>query len=163
MKAVPILHTARCVLSEIRKENMNTLREIVEDEQFQRFLPELYTLVNSNEGLNHFVTTFDKYLSQGDGVLWGIHKDKSLIGFAALMDLTYEPCLFYALHPDYRYQGLAKESIMKVVEYFMVASPNHFIQTEVHVDNKASISILKSCGFKELLVKDGKMYLACIS
>lgn len=91
---------------------------------------------------------FDTYAQNEDGTLWGIETEDTLIGFVAIMDISYDPILFYALHPHYRNQGYAKEAVAEVVRYFKDKHPNLHLHTEVYNDNHASISILQSCGFK---------------
>ena len=149
MKAVPILHTERCILNGITQEDIPTLRLIVDDALFRRFLPELYKLVRSPKGLQRFLDAFKEYLIQDEGVLWGIRKENQLIGFVALMDFSCCPSISYAMHPDYRNQGYAKESVAAAVNYFKTISSQLELQTVVYKDNEASLSVLRSCGFRE--------------
>ena len=148
MNTFPTLHTKRCILRESSRDEIPLLREIIEDEQFQRFLPELYNAVKTEEELLQLIRHFDTYVQNEDGALWGIETEDTLIGFVAIMDISYEPILFYALHPNYRNQGYAKEAVAEVVRYFKDKHPNLHLHTEVYNDNHASISILQSCGFK---------------
>lgn len=148
MISFPTLHTKRCILKEISQNEVPTLRQIIEDEQFQRFLPELYNAVKKEEELLQLMRHFDTYVQNEDGALWGIETEDSLIGFVAIMDISYDPILFYAMHPHYRNQGYAKEAVAGVVQYFKEKHPNLHLHTEVYNDNHVSISILQSCGFK---------------
>lgn len=148
MNTFPALHTKRCILREISRRELPTLREIIEDKQFQRFLPEMYNAVKTEEELLQLMRHFDTYVQNEDGALWGIETEDTLIGFVAIMDISYDPILFYALHPNYRNQGYAKEAVAEVVRHFNVKHHNLHLHTEVYNDNHASISILQSCGFK---------------
>lgn len=147
MNTFPPLHTKRCILREITRDEIPTLREIIEDELFQRFLPELYDTVKAEEGLLQLMRHFDTYVQNNDGALWGIETEDALAGFAAIMDISYDPILFYAMHPNYRNQGYAKEAVSEVVRYFKENHPNLNLHTEVYKGNHASIAILQSCGF----------------
>ena len=147
MNNFPTLHTKRCILRDISQDEIPTLREIIEDEQFKRFLPELYDTVKTEEGLLQLMKHFDTYVHNEDGALWGIETEGTLAGFAAIMDISYDPILFYAMHPNYRNQGYVKEAVSEVVRYFKVQHPNLNLHTEVYNDNHASIAILQSCGF----------------
>lgn len=149
MNAVPVLYTERCVLNGITQEDVPTLRHIVNDALFRCFLPELYKLVRSPKGLQRFLDTFGKYLAEDEGVLWGVRKENQLIGFVALMDFSCCPSISYAMHPDFRNQGYAKESVAEAVNYFKTISSQLELQTVVYKDNEASLSILKSCGFRK--------------
>lgn len=147
MNNFPTLHTKRCILREISRDEIPLLREIIEDEQFQRFLPELSNAVKTEEELLQLIRHFDTYVQNEDGALWGIETEDTLIGFVAIMDISYEPILFYALHPNYRNQGYAKEAVSEVARYFKETHPNLNLHTEVYKDNHASIAILQSCCF----------------
>jgi len=149
MNSVPVLFTERCVLEGITQEDVPVLRHIIDDGQFRRFLPELFKFVISPEGLQRFLDTFKEYLIQDEGGLWGVRKENQLIGFVALMDLSCCPSIFYAMHPDYRNQGYAKESVAEVVNYFKSTSTPLELQTVVYKDNLSSLAVLRSCGFKE--------------
>lgn len=149
MNAVPVLNTERCVLNEITQEDILMLRDIVDDILFRRFLPELYKLVRSSEGLQRFLDAFQEYLAKDEGCLWGVRKENQLIGFVALMDFSCCPSISYAMHPDFRNQGYAKESVAEAVNYFKTISSQLELQTVVYKDNEASLSILRSCGFIE--------------
>lgn len=147
MITFPTLHTKRCILREISQDEIPTLREIIEDELFQRFLPEMYDTVKTEEGLLQLMRHFDTYVQNEDGAMWGIETEGALAGFVAIMDISYDPILFYAIHPHYRNQGYAKEAVSEVVRYFKEKYPNLNLHTEVYNDNHASIAILQSCGF----------------
>lgn len=147
MSTFPTLHTKRCILREITRNEIPTLREIIEDELFQRFLPEMYDTVKTEEGLLQLMRHFDTYVQNEDGAMWGIETEGILAGFVAIMDISYDPILFYAMHPHYRNQGYAKEAVSEVVRCFKDKHPNLNLRTEVYKDNHASIAILQSCGF----------------
>lgn len=147
MKSVPVLHTHRCTLSAVTQSDIPVLRQILDDTETQRFLPELCEEFQTAECLQQFVASFDKYLLQNEGILWGIRRNDVFIGFVAIMDISYDPILFYAIHPNYRNQGYAKGVVSEVVRYFKEKHPNLNLHTEVYKDNHASIAILQSCGF----------------
>ena len=147
MKSVPVLHTHRCTLSAVTQSDIHILRQILDDSETQRFLPELCEEFQTTESLQQFIASFDKFLLQDDGVLWGICRDNVFIGFIAIMDIKTNPTLFYAMHSNYRNQGYAKEAVSEVVRYFKEKHPNLNLHTEVYKDNHASIVILQSCGF----------------
>lgn len=138
--------------------NTNTA-DIIKDEQFQRFLPEMYNAVKTEEEFLQLMRHFDTYVQNEDGALWGIEAEDNLIGFVAIMDLSYDPILFYAMHPHYRNQGYAKEAVVEVVRYFKDKHPNLHLHTEVYNDNHVSISILQSCCFMVSAKENEKIML----
>lgn len=154
----PILYTKRCRLDRITLLDMDMLRDIVEDITFRHFLPELYDLVHNVDGMYQFLSSFDAYAQNGDGFLWGIWKQSYLVGFVAIMDISYEPTLFYAMHREYRDKGYAKESVAQVVAHYKTISKTP-LQTEVYQSNIPSLSILATCGFQVVGAKDNKFLL----
>lgn len=148
MKSAPTLNTNRCVLSAITLNDIPMLRQILDDTETKRFLPELCEAFQTEKSLRQLITSFDKYLIQNKGVLWGIRKDDNLIGFIAIIDIPTNSTLFYAMHPLYRNYGYTKEAVSKVARSFKEKHPKLSMHTEVYNDNYASISILQSCGFK---------------
>lgn len=162
MKTVPTLHTDRCTLASVKQNDIPMIQQIMEDTVTQRFLPELCHEFQTEVSLRQLFTSFDKYLIQDKGFLWGIRKNDRLIGFIAIMDIPTDSTLFYTMHPHYRNLGYAKETVLEVVKYFKGMYPKLNMQTEVYDDNIASISVLQSCGFKVSGKKDGKTILTLI-
>ncbi len=154
----PILYTKRCRLDRITLQDMDMLRDIVEDFQFRLFLPELYEVVQNVEGMCQFLRSFDDYAQNGEGFLWGVWKQSYLIGFVAIMDMSYEPTIFYAMHREYRDKGYAIESVAQVMAHYKTISKAP-LQTEVYQSNIPSLSILASCGFQVVGAKDNKFLL----
>jgi len=137
---------------------MDMLRDIVEDSQFRLFMPELYEVVHDIEGMHRFLRSFDMYAQKGDGFLRGIWKNTFLIGFVAIMDMSYDPTIFYAIHREYRNKGYAKEVVAEVVAHYQTLSKRP-LHTEVYLSNQASLSVLSSCGFQITGSKDNKIVL----
>ena len=154
----PILYTKRCRLDRIILHDMDMLRDIVEDILFRLFLPVLYELVHNVDGMYKFLSSFDKYAQEGEGFLWGIWKQSYLIGFVAIMNISYEPTIFYAMHREYRDKGYTKEAVAEVVTYYKTISKSS-LHTEVYQSNLPSLSILASCGFQVTASKNNKFLL----
>ncbi len=154
----PILYTKRCRLDRITLHDVDMLRDIVEDVQFRLFLPELYELLQKVDGMYKFLSSFDTYAQNGDGFLWGIWKQSFLIGFVAIMDMSYDPTIFYAIHPEYRNKGYAKEVVAEVVAHYRSISKRP-LHTEVYLFNRVSLVVLTSCGFQVTGSKGNKILL----
>lgn len=154
----PILYTKRCRLDRIILHDIDMLRDIVEDSQFRLYMPELYEVVHDVEGIHRFLHSFDTYAQKGEGCLWGIWKDTYLIGFVAIMDLSYDPTVFYAIHREYRNKGYAKEVVAEVVAHYRTTSKTP-LHTEVYLLNRASLAVLAFCGFKIVDNIDNKILL----
>ena len=149
MKTVPTLYTDRCTLSVVTQSDIPVLRQILDDIETQRFLPELCEEFQTTERLKQFVASFDKYLLQDDGILWGIRKDSIFIGFIAIMDISADPALFYAMHPVHRRSGYMKECLKRVLGFVNGRNLCSMLQTEVCHGNTASLELLYSIGFHQ--------------
>ena len=158
MKSVPILHTTRCVLSAVTPTVIPVLRQILDDADTRRFLPELCEVFQTEESLMQFIASFDSYLLQDEGFLWGIHKEDTFIGFIAIIDIPDNPTLFYAMHPDYRSQGLMKESLIAVIDYARGENLFNKLQTEVNKENAISQKLIKDIGFHAYRKVNDKIY-----
>lgn len=154
----PILHSDRCVLNGITSSDIPTLRNIVEDKLFHQCLPELYDVLRGEHGIYQLLSSFQAYTQNGEGVLWGIRVQTILIGFVAIMDMPYDSTIFYAMHPEYRNKGYARESVAVAVAHYKLMSATP-LRTEVYPFNHDSLKILLSCGFKIAGIKDGKVLL----
>lgn len=159
MSTAPILYTQRCVLEGVTNDDLFVLRQFAYDNLFVRFLPELYDVFKSEQSILQFKRNFEVYSQNDDGALWGINVDSVLIGFIAIIDLSFDPVLFYAILPQYRNQGYAKEGVSAVVSYMKKLHPDVRLHSEVFLDNAASLSILKSCGFRESRKTENKIML----
>lgn len=148
MTSIPILHTDRCTLSAITQSDIPVLRQILDDAETQRFLPELCKEFQTAESLQQFIVSFDKYLLQDEGILWGIRKGNTLIGFIAIMDIPEEPTLFYAMHPNFRNKGYMKGCLKKVLEFESGKYWFKNIHTQVYQENSISLQLLKFLGFQ---------------
>lgn len=160
MNILPVLHTDRCILSAITNEEIPALRQIMDDQVTQHFLPELCEIVKTGAGLQQFLALFDVYLNDGTGYLWGIRKYcDELIGFIAIMDIPVAPILFFAAHPSHRQCGYIKEALKEVMQNIDSEHWFQSLQTEVYEDNVASLSLLHEIGFTIARRVKDKIYL----
>lgn len=157
MKSVPVLHTDRCTLSAITQSDIPVLRGILDDSETQRFLPELCEEFQTEESLRKFVESFDKYIFQNEGILWGIRKDNTLIGFIAIMDMPDNPTIFYAMHPDFRNRRYMKECLTATMQFVKDCEACQGLQTEVYQDNIISRKLLNDMGFRHYSTDDKKV------
>lgn len=148
MNSVPVLHTDRCTLTTVTQNDIPILRQILDDSETRRFLPELCEEFQTTESLQQLVASFDKLLLHDEGVLWGIRKENTFIGFIAIMDIKTNPTLFYAMHPDYRNNGYMKECIMANLRFVNDVNYCQVVQTEVYCDNVISERLLMNFNFR---------------
>lgn len=155
----PKIKTYRCILNCISNADIPILQEIFDDEATKYYLRELNELVSSKDGIKQFLASFSCYVNRNEGILWGIYLNSKLVGFIAIMDMPDNPTLFYAMHPDYRLQGIMKECIIEVTNFISKQIYCNSLQTEVYKDNDISINILQSADFKIIDFNDNKVFL----
>lgn len=158
--SVPTLHSEHCMLNEIEENDISALRTIFSDADTQRYLPYLCDIAQTNEGIKQILKSFRPYLSKDEGILWGIRKHDTLIGFVATMDLSTNPTIFFAMHPKYRNQGYMQESVRLATQYICDTKLTNELHTEVDVNNIASQKVLERCGYK-VREKQKLGYLYC--
>lgn len=159
MNAFVELSTPRCILRRLEINDVPVLKEVFDDPLTQRFLPELNELCSSEEGIVRMLDSFDIYTLSDEGFLWGITIGDVLAGFIAVMDLTDNPTVFYAVHPSFRSRGYMKECVRELILYLCETGRCSFVQTDVYEGNVASISLLMSSGFVVTDKIDNKIIL----
>lgn len=159
MTELPVLKSTRCVLNRMTEEDIPVMREIFDDEQTRKNLSELWTLVETNEGVKHVLSSFNILMKQNEGFIWGVRHNGNLIAFVAFMDLSCNPTVIYAMHPAYRSKGYMKECVALSVQYILDSGMCSYMQTEVHNDNIASVGLLQLIGFDVVSKDKQKTYL----
>lgn len=160
MNFTPDINTKYSLLTHISENDMSILKEVFDDAEANRFLPELYELLDAPDGLQKFVSTFDLYAQNGEGYLWGIKHNGVLVGFIAVMDLSDVPAIFYAMHPNHRSRGYMKDALHGVIDYLGNTKTIRNITTEVYKDNNESIILLRLLGFCICNEDNNKVYLS---
>lgn len=160
MNFTPDISTKYSLLTHISEDDMSRLKQVFDDVETRRFLPELYELLDAPNGLQRLTSTFDLYAQNGEGYLWVIKQNNELAGFVAVMDISYDPALFFAMHPDYRSKGYMKESISAVIDYLQKYDLCYQISTDVYKENMISIHILEQLDFSIYTEDKDKVYLS---
>lgn len=160
MNSMPDISTRYSLLTRLSEDDMCIFKEILDDARTRRFIPELYELLDAPNGLQEFVTIFEQYAQSGEGYLWGIKNNNEFVGFIAVMDLSYIPALFYAMHPSHRFCGFMKDALQSVLAYLSNEKAIRTISTDVYKENYISINILQQLGFCVCSEDDDKVYLS---
>lgn len=145
--SVPTLQSEHCTLNEIEENDIAALRTMFSDADTQRYLPDLCDIAQTDDGIKQILKSFRTYLSKNEGILWGIRKHDTLIGFVATMDLSTNPTIFFAMHPKYRNQGYMQECVRLATLYICDAKLTSELHTEVDMNNIASQKVLERCGY----------------
>ena len=157
LPTVPELQGEQCTLNAIEESDIPVLRGIFSDSVTQRFLPDLCDIAKTDADIRQILKSFRTYLSKGEGLLWGIRKNSKLIGFVAVMDLSFNPTIFFAMHPIYRNKGLMKESVELSTLYIRGAKLCDELHTELDETNSPSRKVLESCGYSVSEIRDNKI------
>lgn len=159
MNELPVLNSSHCVLNHITEEDVPVMRQIFDDELTRKYLPELWTLVKTDEGIKQMISSFNNYNEQDEGMIWGVRLNGNMIGLVAFMDLSFNPTVIYAMHPTYRSCGYMKESVALSVQFVLGRGLCSYVQTEVYNGNVVSIGLLQSIGFTVVRSDKRKTYL----
>lgn len=160
MNPFPEINARHSVLTRISEDALGILKDIFDDADTRRFLPELYELLDSFDGFRNFVTTFDYYTQNDEGYLWGVKQSGKLVGFVAVMDLSDIPALFYATHPNHRSRGYMKDALQSVLGYLSNQKAVRTISTDIYKNNSISINLLQQLGFCVCREDDKKVYMS---
>lgn len=160
MNPFPEINARHSVLTRISEDALGILKEIFEDAETKRFLPELYEILDTPDGLHRFTSTFDLYAQNDEGYLWGIKHSDEFVGFIAVMDLSDAPALFYATHPNHRSRGYMKDALQSVLGYLSNQKAVRTISTDIYKENNISINILQQLGFCVCREDDKKVYMS---
>lgn len=160
MNPFPEINARHSVLTRISEDALGILKDIFDDADTRRFLPELYELLDSFDGFQNFVTTFDYYTQNDEGYLWGVKQSGKLVGFVAVMDISCDTTLFYAMHPNYRSCGYMKDALQNVLDYLSNHKVVRTISTDIYKNNSISINLLQQLGFCVCREDDKKVYMS---
>lgn len=160
MNIFPEIITKCSVLTHMSEDELCVLKEIFDDAETKRFLSEIYELLDTPDGLQNFVATFDFYTQNDEGYLWGIKHSDEFVGFIAVMDISDDPALFYATHPNHRFRGYMKDALQSVLGYLSNQKAVRTISTDVYKGNNISINILQQLGFCVCREDDKKVYMS---
>lgn len=160
MNPFPEINSRHSALARISESELDILKEIFDDADTRRFLPELYELLDYPDGLQNFIATFVYYSQNDEGYLWGVKHCDELVAFVAVMDLSDIPVLFYATHPNHRSRGYMKDALQSVLGYLSNQKAVRTISTDVYKENSISIALLQQLGFCVCNEDDKKTYMS---
>lgn len=160
MNPFPEINSRHSAIARISESELDILKEIFDDADTRRFLPELYELLDYPDGLQNFIATFVYYSQNDEGYLWGVKHCDELVAFVAVMDLSDIPVLFYATHPNHRSRGYMKDALQSVLGYLSNQKAVRTISTDVYKENSISIALLQQLGFCVCNEDDKKTYMS---
>lgn len=148
----PVLETDRLILREIKEEDTEDLFiNFSNAEIMKHYGSELLGNIEEARGL---VRSFQIGFIENKGIRWGIQlKNKKgligTVGFHAVSLKHRRAEIGYELNQKYWGQGLAKEAIVKAVEYGLKEMELNRIGAVVFLENKNSNELLLKLGFQK--------------
>jgi [ribosomal protein S5]-alanine N-acetyltransferase len=163
----PVLETERLNLREIKTEDaQNLFINFSNPEVMKHYGSELMDDIEEARGLIH---SFHIGFEEEKSIRWGIQlKDTNnligTVGFHAISAKNRRAEIGYELNQEYWGKGLAKEAILKVVEYGFEKMRLKRIGAVVFLENESSSKLLLKIGFhkegilRDYIVQNGNSY-----
>lgn len=99
----------------------------------------------------------------GTSLNLGIYKDSEFIGKVQLSNIVQgvfkNAFLGYSIDENHQGKGYMKEAVSLVIDYAFEDMELHRIEASTLIDNVKSQAVLKACGFKELGINKGYLYI----
>lgn len=99
----------------------------------------------------------------GTSLDMGIFKSDNLIGKIKLSNVVYgvfkSAFVGYSIDEDYQGKGYMSEALRLITDYAFEVMGLHRIEASTLVDNEKSKRVLKACGFEELGINKGYLYI----
>lgn len=163
MVSMPILKSARTVLTPITIEDADFLHEQIKTEDWRQNIYDYqFTSIEQTVELiqNRFIANVEKH---GYGYFIVNNADKRKIGVAGFLkkDHLENPDLGFAFMPEYYRQGFAFEVSELLLEYAKNQLKLTVIDAEAKMQNVASQKLLLKLGFEKIeeVKKDGSVCL----
>lgn len=152
-KPFPEIKTERLLLRRLIKEDTEQIFKLRSDENVMKFIGKK-PIVSMNEAIDFF-NLVDNSLENNLGITWAMalkEVPEQMIGTMGLWRLIKENFraeVGYMLLPQYWKKGLAKEALLKVIDYGFDEMKLHSIEAHISPHNSASASLLEKTGFEK--------------
>lgn len=148
---IPTLNTERLILRKIEKSDLNDVHDYASDPEVSRFL--LWNPHQSIEFTKLYLKTVSSFYKKGIFYDWGIVDKKSgkLIGTCGFTDIDVKnesAEVGYVLNRNFWGQKIAKEALLRVLEFGFVTLGLNRIEARYLIENERSRRVLEKCGMK---------------
>ena len=143
-----IAETQRCFIREMTAEDMNSLYEILTDEETAKYLPaKAGTKEEELEKLISYVSCVYSFFGYG---YWGVFSKETgeLIGRAGFKEGEFPLEAGYVIKRSYWNQGYATEAIKASLDYAKNRLEVSHVNAFIRKGNEASIKAIKKTGFR---------------
>lgn len=111
---------------------------------------------------NILIESYKQYMN-GTALDMGIFKDEKLIGKIKLSNIVYgvfkSAFVGYSIDKNCQGKGYMKEALGLILKYAMENMGLHRIEASTLLDNEKSKGVLKACGFKEMGINEGYLFI----
>lgn len=142
----PILQTQRLILRELNKQDWQAVSFLRSSEAVNRYVDR--PRAETKEAAISFIKKIQYGVEIGDSIYWSLClKDyPGMIGSICLWNFSADRKVAeigFDLMPDYQGKGLMNEAVREVIGYGFYNLKLHLIEAYTHIENDASINLLK--------------------
>jgi ribosomal-protein-alanine N-acetyltransferase len=155
----PEIKTERLLLRRLIKEDTEQIFKLRSNENVMKFIGK--SPVTSMDEAIAFFDLVNNSLENNSGISWAIALKESpekmigTIGLWRLIKENFRAEVGYMLLPEYWKKGLAKEALLKVIDFGFNEMKLHSIEAHISPRNTASALLLEKTGFaKEAYFKE---------
>ena len=142
----PVLISDRILLRAMRESDADGFRELLTDPSTYPRILESGPDPDAEARITRNIAAF----SEGKSVYWSIDLAGTFVGvIAAHGELSEAPVLSYAIRPDWRRQGIAREALSTVCRFLFERIDASEVIARTHLDNEPSAALLLREGFRE--------------
>jgi [ribosomal protein S5]-alanine N-acetyltransferase len=147
----PEIKTERLLLRRLIREDTEEIYKMRSDKNVMKFIGK-NPMTTMQEAID-FYNLINDSLHNNTGITWAmalIDSPEKMIGTIGLWRLIKEHFraeIGYMLMPGYWKKGLAKEAVLRVIQFGFDQMNLHSIEAHIHPKNLASASLLEATGF----------------
>lgn len=147
----PEIKTERLLLRRLKKEDAEAIFGIRSDEEVMKYIGK--KLASSLDDAMEFINRVNESLEGNYGITWAITLKENpakvigTIGHWRLIKEHFRAEVGYMLDKNYWRKGIAKEALIKVIDFGFNEIKLHSMEAHINPQNIASASVLKSTGF----------------
>lgn len=158
---VPQLESERLIISRVRPEDCQGLREMIQDEKVYRYLPTFLYEKQDMDPLHIIQGMNDECIRKRIAIHLGIFlkPEKAFCGLAELYGYKREihkVSIGYRLKSAYWGKGIASETVRMLVDYLYGMTDVEIITASTMPDNNASARVLRKNGFELVVSGSGE-------
>ena len=113
--SIPVLHTARCMITIMTEKDAGWLNTLLNDKDVFHYIEGIRPFAKTIENTTEYIKCMLDAYDNRRGFLWKIMFHENPIGLVNVMDFDENPSLCYALNKSYRDRGLMYEALVSIL------------------------------------------------